>query len=226
METKLMSKKMNLKNWIPVAILSFAFILAIASLNAPWWTVKNPISNQIQTNVTNSADYNPSQTISANHVENEPNNTVSIVVPFADLAINQTDPVELNGIFNAAYYLVVSALIFIAIAIAVALFSIFRKPIFSLFWIFPLAATLLLFVAPVYLAAQMPPVLTNLATVMPPQIGIASGSDVTGFWGSSPDWTWGAGTGWTMMLTAAFLSGAAMVLVRAVWKTVPKRTLP
>jgi len=221
-----MSKKMNLKNWIPVAILSFAFILAIASLNAPWWTVKNPISNQIQTNVTNSADYNPSQTISANHVENEPNNTVSIVVPFADLAINQTDPVELNGIFNAAYYLVVSALIFIAIAIAVALFSIFRKPIFSLFWIFPLAATLLLFVAPVYLAAQMPPVLTNLATVMPPQIGIASGSDVTGFWGSSPDWTWGAGTGWTMMLTAAFLSGAAMVLVRAVWKTVPKRTLP
>lgn len=218
MERKKMSERVKLKDWIPVAVLLFALILSISSLNSPWWTVKTPVSNQIRTNVTNSADYNPSQTISANHVEQNPNNTVSIVVPFADLAINNTDPIQLNAIFNVVYYLAVPAVILIALTIAVTLFSIFRKPIFSQFWILPFAATILLFIAPVYIAAQMPPVLSELATVMPPQIAIAPGSAVTGFWGSSPDWTWGAGIGWTMMLTAALLSAAAMTLIRAVWK--------
>ncbi len=213
-----MFRRVNLKNWIPVAVLLFALILSISSLNTPWWTIKTPVSNQIRTNVTKSADYNPSQTISANHVEQNPNNTVTIVVPFADLAINQTDPIQLNAIFNVVYYLAVPAVILIALTLAVALFSIFRKPVFGQFWVLPLAATILLFIAPVYIAAQMPPVLNDLATVMPPQIAIAPGSAVTGFWGSSPDWTWGAGMGWTMMLTAAFLSAAAMTLIRAVSK--------
>jgi hypothetical protein len=213
-----MLKRVNLKDWISIVVLLFALILSIDALNAPWWTVKTPVSNQIKTNITDSAYYNPSQTISANHVELSPNNTLSIIVPFAELATNQSDIGQLNSLFNITYYVAIPGVVLILLTLLLMLFSILRKPVFALPWIFPLIATILLLAAPIYLLTQMPPIISKLPTVIPPQVAIASGADMSGFWGSSQEWTWGAGVGWTMMIVSAYLSAASMILIRATTK--------
>jgi hypothetical protein len=210
------STKRNLMNWIPVAILVVALIFSIGSLTAPWWSVENPVSDQIRTNVTNNAFYYPSQTISANHIVPDPNSTLSVTVPFTDLGVNQTNTGELNSVFTIAYDVAVAGVVLIVVALALVATSILRKPLFTFSWILALIAALLMIIAPIYLAAQMPVVLVSLPSTIPAQVAVAPGVDMTGFWGSTQTWTWGAGLGWTLMFTAAFLLLAAVVLIRAI----------
>jgi len=191
-----MLRRLSNKNWIPVGVLLAAAILCIGSLYAPWWSIRNPAEQQINTNITNNAFYNPLQTISANHVEPEDNNnTFSVTVPFSELGPNATDTDMLGSIFSTTLYIAVSGMVLVILALALVIVSVLRKPLFAFSWILSLAGTILLLVASIYIVAQMPEAVETLPTVMPSQVAVVSGSNLTGFWGSTKDWTWGAGLG-------------------------------
>ena len=209
-----MLRKMNLKKWIPIAVLVVVLVLSVSSLNSPWWAIKTPVSNQIRTNITDSVYYNPSKTVSASHVEPNPNNTLSVVVAFTDLGSNQSDTSELNSVFSVVYYITVSGAVLVTITLIIAVVSALRTPILQIAWILPLIAAILLLVGSIYLVTVMPPTLSKLATVVPAQIAVAPGAGFGGFWGSSQTWMWGAGIGLTEMVLAAFMSAAATALMR------------
>jgi hypothetical protein len=104
------------------------------------------------------------------------------------------------------------------LALALTVLSIVRKHLFSYLWIIAMIGGIVLFIVPLFLATNVQPILTKFNNVLPSDISVVSGSEIAGFWGNNQSWAWGAGFGWSILLTASLICLVAAVLTRTVLK--------
>jgi len=205
---------MNLKNWLPAICMLVPLIFSITALYLPWWSIRTSTTLQITSNTTRTADYMPLQTVVASEV----GKNKSVTVSFKDLQENDIEKNDLASLFNTT--LIVSAVgtVLTASAFTLTLISVLRKTSFSYTWILATVGAIFLLIAPLYLAAEAPSVLGRFASVIPPDISVLPGSQITSFWGANQSWMWGAGIGWFLQFTASLLGISGAVLVRGLFR--------
>lgn len=209
------AEEMNIsKNWIPVICLIVSLIFSAIALITPWWSIRMSKELQITGNTTKTADYMPFQTVMA--VDTGMN--ISAVVSFKELNASETSLNSLASLFTASVIITATGIALTILALALTVLSIIRKPFFNYLWVIAMIGGVLLLIAPLSLAAQAESVLTKFNNVMPADISVIPGSEIVSFWGNNKFWTWGAGFGWFILLTASLICLVAAVLTRTLLK--------
>lgn len=198
------------KGWVPTICLVVSLVLSATALFMPWWSIRTSDKLQMTGNTTKAADYMPFQTVVA--VDTGANK--SIVVPFSELDANQTDTGNLASLFSNTVIVTGVGMALTVVALALTVFSIIRKPFFNQMWIIAALGGILLFVAPLFLASEVPTILAEFNSVIPSSISVVPGSQITGLWGSSQSWIWGAGFGWFLLFTGSLICLIGSVLTR------------
>jgi len=209
------AEKMNVsKNWIPVICLIVSLVFSAIALITPWWSIRTSKTLQITGNTTKTADYMPFQTVTAT----DTGMNISTVVSFKELDANETDIDRLASLFNTAMIITTVGIALTILALALTVLSIVRKPFFSYLWVIATIGGVVLLMAPLFLATQAQSILTKFNNVMPLDISVVPGSAIAGFWGNNQSWTWGAGFGWFILLTASLICLVAAVLTQTLLK--------
>ncbi len=202
------------KTWIPVICLMATLILSAIAFITPWWSIRMARELQIVANTTKTTDYMLSQTV----VAADTGANMSTVVSFRELDASEKSREDLASLFNITLIIMAIGIALTILALALTVLAIFRKPLFSFFWIITMIGGVVLLIAPLFMALQAQPVLAKLNNVMPSGTSVIPGSEIASFWGNNPSWTWGAGFGWFTLFTASLICLVAAVLTRTLLK--------
>ncbi len=202
------------KNWIPAICLIVSLVFSCIALITPWWSIRTSKALQITGNITKTADYMPFQTVTA--VDTGMNK--SIVVSFKELNASETNIDSLASLFNTAVILTTVGIALTILALALTVLSIVRKHLFGYLWIIAMIGGIVLFIVPLFLATNVQPILTKFDNVIPSDISVVSGIGIASFWGNNQSWAWGAGFGWSILLTASLICLVGAVLTRTILK--------
>ncbi len=127
---------------------------------------------------------------------------------------------EMASLISSTLIISIVGIVFAISALAVFAFSIFRKPFFGTATFLAAIAGILLLVAPMYFTVQSIGIFERFSTVVPARVSYLelstfSGRNIGSFWGSTQDWTWGAGAGWFLLFVSSLFLFSSFVLIRS-----------